>query len=505
MDHSATFARHFARLVSLLMNDTGNVVEQKMSLRALVTINKQGPVTLIARDSQLSANGEPVLAALTGVQDVASQMTAHSVVGVEVGASSSAADLLEVARIIASAASPGDGGAHARRRFAQLGAANIDFMLAAPKRTPVSSEAASLAVTPTEGVLTTEREAAVLLSQLTAPDVSTLSHAELLAALEAATKADVTTKILDDLVLVAEHSVRVGKSTVVAEIFHGIVAREARLAVRGPRDGEMTRAYVMAIRRMSKPALLRAVASLIVKKPEGRQTYHEVLERAGEDGADAVIEQITNATTTQDRGKLLDVFRELKDAVHALKRMLGDSRWFVVRNAADLLGEMAAIDAEDALVALLKHGDDRVRRSATSALLRLGTPNAMKAVYDAVNDRSPEVRLQATAAIATRKDARTSNTLIRAIEDEQDTDVQAAMIAALGKVATPDAIVKLAKMAEPEGRLFRKKTTAFRVAAVQALAEARTPAALAALRELAGDKEREVRDTATRALAHAGR
>src|SRR5258705_7987018 len=122
MDHSATFARHFARLVSLLMHDTGNVVEQKMSLRALVAVSKSGSVTLIGRDWQLTVNGESVPSALTGVQDVGAQMTAHSIVGIEVDASSSAAHLLGVARIIASPASPGDGGAQARRRFGQLNA-----------------------------------------------------------------------------------------------------------------------------------------------------------------------------------------------------------------------------------------------------------------------------------------------------------------------------------------------------------------------------------------------
>jgi HEAT repeat protein len=170
-----------------------------------------------------------------------------------------------------------------------------------------------------------------------------------------------------------------------------------------------------------------------------------------------------------------------------------------------LLGEMTTIAAEDALIALLRHTDDRVRRSATNALLKLGTPDALKGIYEAVSDSSPEVRLQATAAIATKKDGRTAVTLIRAIEDEEDADVQLAMIAALGRVATTDAVQKLIKMAEPEARLFRKKASNLRLAAVQALAEAKTPAALSALRELLEDKDREVRDMATRALAHSGR
>jgi HEAT repeat protein len=51
--------------------------------------------------------------------------------------------------------------------------------------------------------------------------------------------------------------------------------------------------------------------------------------------------------------------------------------------------------------------------------------------------------------------------------------------------------------------VFRKKTTTLRVAAIQALGEARTPAALSALKELLADKDREVRESATRVLANA--
>jgi HEAT repeat protein len=244
---------------------------------------------------------------------------------------------------------------------------------------------------------------------------------------------------------------------------------------------------------------------MIPKKPERRQHYYEVLARTGDDGADALIEQITQAPTANDRRLLMEVLTVLDDAVPALSRMLGDSRWFVVRNAADLLGEMVATQAEASLIALLRHADDRVRRSATNALMKLGTTDALRAIYDAVNDSSPEVRMQVAAAIANRKDSKTSNTLIRAIDDESDVEVQLAMIAALGRVATPDAVHKLVRMAEPEGRLFRKKGTNLRVAATQALGEARTPAAITALRELLEDKDRDVRETATRALAHSGR
>jgi HEAT repeat protein len=506
MDYSATLARHFSRLVSLLMHEVGNTDEQKVSLRAMVAISRNGPVTLAERDWQLLANDQQVPGALTGVQDVAAQMVAHSLLKIQIDQKSGAADLLGLARILAAEGRPGDGGVYARQKLAALGPKTIEFVTPAPQPAAVSSEAPTV-VTPTSGKDAANalnarmaQEAPTLVGDLATPDFSKVSVQELFGVLDAAKTPDASTKALDDLVSLADHSARIGKPAAVGDILYGVVQREPKLP-----DGEVKRAHVLAIRRMSKPALLRAVGTLIPKKPERKQHYFEILARTGEEGAEALIEQISQAQTSDDRKTLFEVLGELPDAVPALVRMLGDSRWFVVRNAADLLGEMVATRAEDALVALLRHSDDRVRRSATNALLKLGTPNAFRGIYEAVSDTSPEVRMQAAVALATKKDGRTSQTLIRAIEDEGDADVQLAMIAALGRVATPEAVQKLVKMAEPEGRLFRKKATNIRVAAVQALGDAKTAAALTALKELVGDKEKDVRETATRALAHAAR
>lgn len=505
MDYSATFARHFARLVSLLMHEMSNVDEQKMSLRALVTLSKSGAVSMWPQEWRLIANGAEIPGALTGVQDTASQMTAHSLTRVEITSGANAADLLGLARIIASSAAPGDGGAQVMQKLTALNAKRITFEIPPPPPPTVSGEAPTVKVEVDAREAANAQAAAVASAQqeksifadLVPADVSKLTPDELFALLDKAQRPDDHTRVLDDLVSLAEHSVRVGKGVVVADLFQGVVQRDAAIP-----DGDVKRAYSFAIRRMSKPALLRAVASLIPKKPERKQHFYEVLERTAEEGAEALIEQISQAQTTEDRRSLFEVLTELSAAIPALSRMLSDSRWFVVRNAADLLGEMAATGAEDALIDLLRHSDDRVRRSATNALLKLGTANALKTIYEAVNDVSPEVRMQAAAAISTKRDGRTSSTLIRAIEDESDADVQIAMIAALGRVGTNDAVQKLLKLAEPDSRLFRKKPTNIRVAAVQALGEAKTPAALAALKDLSADKEREVRDTATRALAH---
>jgi HEAT repeat protein len=259
------------------------------------------------------------------------------------------------------------------------------------------------------------------------------------------------------------------------------------------------------MRRLSRPPLLIAIAKVVATNADLRKQYLPLLDLREEDGADAVIELVSQAPTRAERQLLIGILKQLRSAAPALVRSLADPRWFEARNAAELLAELGAVQAQDALIGLVRHADDRVRRAATNALVTLNTPEALRAVHDAVSDESPEVRMQAVVALAAKRDAKTAATLIRVVDDEPDADVQVAIIAGLGKIATNEAVQKLLKIAAPEGRLFRRKTSPLRVAAVQALGEARTPAALAALRELSDDKDRDVRDTAVRALAHATR
>ena len=161
-----------------------------------------------------------------------------------------------------------------------------------------------------------------------------------------------------------------------------------------------------------------------------------MLVRAGEDGADALIEQIAAISGQNERRVYFDALLQLQAGVPTLIHMLGDARWFVARNAAELLGEMQTREAEPQLTELLRHTDDRVRRAATSALMRLGTTRAMNAIQEALKDGAPAMRMQAAAALVARKDVKTAATLVRALEEEKDDEVQAAFLLALGKLGT---------------------------------------------------------------------
>jgi HEAT repeat protein len=261
----------------------------------------------------------------------------------------------------------------------------------------------------------------------------------------------------------------------------------------------------MTLRRLLRPVLLRGIAILLPRKREMAADLEAVLARAGAEGADAVIELLVEESLATDRHVYLDVLPRLQTGVPTLIHMLGDTRWFVVRNAVDLLGEMRVQSAESALLPLLQHADDRVRKSAANALINLGTTAGFRAVCVMLQAESPKTRAQAVMALSSRRDEKSTAQLRTVLEDEPDTEVQHALLAALGKIATPAAVDQLIRAAEPKRRLLERKPTAFRVAAIQALAEAGTPAAVAAIAVLRDDKEREVREAAARAYQHAGR
>ena len=317
----------------------------------------------------------------------------------------------------------------------------------------------------------------------------------LLSQLDQATDAYTLTGVLDDLVAIAESAARDGKPATVVEILSRMTKRETTI-----QDVDAKRSFVMSLRRLAKPPLMRAVAGQLPHAGDKVDELIAVLARAGDEGAEAVVEQLASLSAQSDRRAYFDALVKLRAGIAPLIHLLGDSRWFVVRNAADVLGEMQARDAEQPLSALFRHEDERVRRAATGALMRLGTTGALHVIQEALKSDAAAMRMQAAAALATRKDVRAVSTLLRALDDEKDEQVQVAFLVALGKLGTPEAVQRLLAAVAPERGLFKRRTTAYRLAAVRGLAEVPTAESRAALSALSADKEDRIRDAARLAL-----
>ena len=279
-----------------------------------------------------------------------------------------------------------------------------------------------------------------------------------------------------------------------AEVMWRLYERHERLP-----DSDLKRNCQAALRRLEKPMLMQGIARLLPRRREMRERVTKLLARAGEPAADALIDLLVNSEHTAERRAYRTALAQCEAAVPALLHLLGDSRWYVVRNAAELLGELAPHDADKRLAELLNHREPRVRRAVAGSLSRFGTPRAVLALLAAVQDPSPEVRLQVVLGLGTIRNPRSVPWLVEALDREQDPDVQAALLSSLGLMPTEEAVERLARAVEPGGLLLRKATM-YRLHAVEGLRQTGTPSAHAILRSLLNDRDRDVRTAAERAL-----
>ncbi|AMW04134.1 hypothetical protein GEMMAAP_03355 [Gemmatimonas phototrophica] len=260
-------------------------------------------------------------------------------------------------------------------------------------------------------------------------------------------------------------------------------------------------------RRLQHRSSLDLLASRIPLLPD-RTLLLELLSRAGETAVDVLVKQLMNANDAASRRAYFDSVVALDLGGTVLFELVRDSRWYVVRNAVALLGEMGVEQSDSAMLPLLQHEDERIRVAAARALVRLGTAKALHGLHAGVDDPNAEVRRMAavsyglapTAAGGMRPPAAR---LAMALEKETDEDVALEMLASLGKLGSADAIQRLLRITMAQqsqaGEAPDKPREAWlRIAALEALVKARGNAVMPYVDQLVNDADPEVAQAAFR-------
>ncbi|MEP7382709.1 MAG: HEAT repeat domain-containing protein [Gemmatimonadota bacterium] len=255
----------------------------------------------------------------------------------------------------------------------------------------------------------------------------------------------------------------------------------------------------LAMKRLLSPMALKLTAQLL---PAARQRFSllAVLGRMEDEGAAALFAHLVASQSMNERRTYFDAIVELHAGVPMLVAALEDPQWYVARNAAELLGAMRIEGTEAALVPMLRNADERRRAAAASALARLRTPDALAALHGATSDPSPQVRYFAQSALIARIEGASARQLGEALDQNADGEMKLQIIAALGRLGTPDAIQKLIKQltSTAPGRGMVDMTSEFRCASIEAVAKARGRAALSIISQFRRDRDPQVRDTAQR-------
>src|SRR6266481_2517880 len=319
--------------------------------------------------------------------------------------------------------------------------------------------------------------------------------ADVLAELERNSTAPNVGDLLAALIDNAAAATKLGRFEQVLGVIVGVIRVEEKV----PETSGVRRQYGIAMRRFYTTHVLEGLSRLLAA-PKHRAAAVTALQRGGAAGVEVLMDVLAAAPTVGERRAVFDALKHMTEGTDQLVHMLDHSEWFVVRNVAELIGELGMEDAVPALGKRLDHADERVRKAVGLALAKIGTRGAAEPLRRALRDRSQEVRMQVAVGIGGRKSSALAMPLVVAMEEEKDEAVVRELLLALGRIGSSDAVQALIKWAQPTGRFFGRKPSELRVAAVEALRLAATPAALGTLEGLSDDGDRAVREAASRAV-----
>jgi HEAT repeat protein len=487
-----TFATLFARTLDLF-RDPAAKEDQKVQFRALVAQLKLDSATVTIDGGRVAVNGTPLEGEAYAA--LAQRLEFHSVGEIQIPADPPLNEMFELLRALAD--QPGQDDVPTRLR--STGAQRISVAIQSPfMAEPVVPEApaaprsvpdVSHDVPPPPSPA--EEEAQSAFAPTTA---ASRSSGDLLAELQRKPMGPQVGELLAVLGRQLESAMRANRLEQALAIVAGIVRAEQQVS-----DETRRRQYSITLKRMYTKPLLEGIAHL-AGAPAQRDAALLALQRAGEDGVEVLLDLLVAAPTIDERRGLFAALTGMKEGTDQLVHMLGHHQWFVVRNVAELVGELGLEEAVPALARQLDHEDERVRKAVALALAKTGSRSAAEPLRRALKDKSPEVRIQAALGVGGRKASPLAMSLVVAMGEEEDEAVEQELMLALGRIGSPDAVQALIKFAQPGGKLFGRKPTALRVTAVEALRLAATPAAVGTLEGLGADSDKQVRAAAQAAL-----
>jgi hypothetical protein len=249
-----------------------------------------------------------------------------------------------------------------------------------------------------------------------------------------------------------------------------------------------------------KRIMTRRNLTMIARLAHGdrKQEAITVLRRFGTEATEVLMDLLVEAMNIGERRGFYSALVQMNEGTNVIVQHLNHPQWYVVRNAADLCGELTLSEAIPSLAKQTKHPDERVRKAVAEALGKIATPVAMETLAKLLDDPAQAVRLQAVAHLRGRRARGMIGPISDLLHREEDPAVQQEALLALGRIGSPEAVTMLQDWASGKG-VLRRRSIPTRLTAIKGLALA-GPSAVDALSSLQRDSSAEIRDAAEAAL-----
>jgi HEAT repeat protein len=136
-------------------------------------------------------------------------------------------------------------------------------------------------------------------------------------------------------------------------------------------------------------ALERLIESFLQKRSDATwvRTATSLLTMMGPLGAEAALRRLDEEPAASNRLPLIRLIRGLgASAIEPTRKHLSDQRWYVVRNAAYILGDLGDTELPAHLRAAVRHTDLRVQQAAMTALLKSNVAGRGEILAEALSE-----------------------------------------------------------------------------------------------------------------------
>jgi hypothetical protein len=220
----------------------------------------------------------------------------------------------------------------------------------------------------------------------------------------------------------------------------------------------------------------------------------------------SVLDRLDHSENRKMRRILLDALAQGGTGLLPMVRpRLRSDRWFVVRNAAMLLGKLGGASRD--LDPARRHPDDRVRLEVLRSLRALPADEAsMDIVALFLTDPSQEVRQNARSSLRGELlgDAAIAVLERLAHDDQQPEELRRRVVEALGRSPRDTAALALSRVLHPQGLIESGATASVRDLAASALRRSPAPAAPGYFEQGLSSSVRRVRKACERAAGEHG-
>jgi hypothetical protein len=511
MTDDVRFVLLFGRLVDLLRSKPAAVEDQKAALRGLAGVVERRSLSLRLAGGSLRVEQSAIPADTPFGPLLIQQLGAHGLAVVTVSQGAPAVDLLHLARAIALDPRNYPIGTDAAQRLREVDAVSVSLVTVEGEQAALRRRALRVSdviqqspLFAVEGGMSAGAHPPLDASGTRLEDIAARpeppeSLTTTLAGSVAQLRDDhAGPKLAADLDQIQRKIEQEMRQNNVLGALEGILALVR--GEEGARTPDVKRAYGIMVRRSLSVDTLRRLAPYLLDELYVQDVL-QLMRRAGSEGTQVMIQLLVSAPTFAERKAYLSALRTIQEGTDVVASLLQDPEWYIVRNGADLVGELRLADAVPLLGRVAEHEDQRVRLSVALALAKIGTPEAVRFLRAPLRDLDRNVRLALAREIRGKGLSALSMVLLHTAESEQDPEVQAEYYRAMGRIGTPEAVQALIEVTRSAGKgLFARRQGVQRLAATEGLALAGGDVARTALEELASDRDKAVRAVARTAL-----